>query len=75
MEDIAPLLIKRYNMEIDELIYRLRESEINQDEYYYQVNQFKKVYFESSIIGRRIYHYFNDKIHSEKVTKNKQKFR
>ena len=72
MEDIAPLLIKRYNMEIDELTYRLYEYEINQNEYYYQVNSLKKLYFESSIIGRRIFHYYNDLINSEKNIKQKK---
>ena len=72
-EEIAYLLVRRYNMEIDELSYQFKEYDIKQDEYYCQVNRLKKMYFESSIIGRRIQQYYKNIIKSEKIIKQYHK--
>ena len=62
MEDISPLLIKRYNEEIRELKNRYYEGDYNLDQMYFMANKVRKIYFDSSLIGRRIYNIYNDNI-------------
>ena len=72
IEDISSLLIKRYNEEINELKSRYHDGEYNLDELYIKSNRVRKLYFDSSLIGRRIYHLFNEDI--EIISKLDKKF-
>ena len=62
LTDIGPLLIKRYNNEISELYLKFNDGDISLLEYEHYKEELDYLYFESSMIGRRIYHYYNDKI-------------
>ena len=62
IEDISSLLIKRYNEEIRELKNHYYEGDLNLDQMYIKANQVRKLYFDSSLIGRRIYRIFSDDI-------------
>ena len=64
---IAKLLIRRFNMEVNELEYQLNEGYISKEYYQFEINKLNNLYFDSSIIGRRIYNIYNQDIILESV--------
>lgn len=55
IDDIADLLIKRYNNELEEYTYRLKEGYINRDEYELMCDELYSLYFNSSFVSERLY--------------------
>lgn len=67
---IADILIKRYNMEYQELQHQLNEGYISSTQYQSASDKLFYLYFDSSIVGRRIYHLYNNDIASEYLKNN-----